>query len=82
MPIDSPHTVIELIQRLLPGRSKSELRRLVAQGGVRIDSRRPTAFDELIDIHDDGVIVRAGRHNWARFVRAGTPTQSPGGDHP
>ncbi len=76
--VEPPVTVLELVRLMLPERSTSELRRLIGQGGVRIDGDRATSFDTDVPLDGEGVVVRAGRRAWARFRPAGAGGSSAG----
>jgi len=46
--------------------SNSEARRLITQGGVRVDGRRVTAVDETVALRD-GLLLQIGRRRFARL---------------
>jgi tyrosyl-tRNA synthetase len=52
-------------------KSRSEARRLVAQGGVTIDGDRADDPEQLLDPGGEGVVVRIGKKRAVRFVLAG-----------
>lgn len=52
-------------------RSNSELRRLVAQGGVSINREKVRDLNSTIMIPPDGVVIKIGKLHWVR-VRVGT----------
>ena len=54
------------------GMSRAEARRLIAQGGVRLDGEPvpADAFDTAAD-RLDGALLQVGRRRWARLRRAG-----------
>ncbi len=47
--------------------SKSEARRLVAQGGVRLDGRVMHSIDRLVP--PDGAVLQVGKHRFLRLVK-------------
>ena len=57
-------TVFELVHALLAERSTSEIRRLIAQGGVRIDERKATDMDEPVSLSAEPLAVKIGKRNW------------------
>ena len=56
-------TVVDLMMRLGLAKSKSEIRRLVEQGGVTIDGNPVSTFDTLVPAEDltKGVKIRKGK---------------------
>ena len=48
--------------------SRSEAKRLLAQGGIQVDGQKMEADDVTLE---DGNVLRVGRHKWARIVLAG-----------
>ncbi len=60
-----------LFERARLCKSKSEARRLVAQGGAYVNSRRIEAFDEVVDTKDmqkGSILLRAGKKRYLRIV--------------
>jgi tyrosyl-tRNA synthetase len=61
-------TALELLRACLGEEpSNSELRRLIAQGAVSIDSRKVSAHDETVEV-SAGDVVRVGRRSWFRVA--------------
>ena len=63
-----PMTIVELLRAAGFASSNNEARRLVQQGGVRIDGERWDDLDAEID-PDGAVVLQAGRRRFARMVR-------------
>jgi tyrosyl-tRNA synthetase len=72
-----PMTIVELLAQAGLVRSKSEARRIVQQGGVRLDGQRVSDIDTQIvpppSVNDteagaDGVILRVGRRRFLRLL--------------
>jgi tyrosyl-tRNA synthetase len=73
--LDRPVMIVDLLAQIGLVRSKSEARRLIAQGGVRLDGHQIDDVRTVVDLVDqpinndaseDGMILRVGRR---RFVR-------------
>jgi len=62
-------TLLELITRTGFASSKSEARRLIEQGGVRVGEIKKTDPQETISV-DDGMIVQVGPRKFAKIIRA------------
>lgn len=62
-----PATAVQLLREVGFASSNNEARRLVQQGGVRIDGDRVTKSDEEIHF-DQPVVLQAGRRRFARLV--------------
>lgn len=67
---DGKIDVVSLLSEAGLAATRSEARRLVQQGGVRINHQRVASHKELISLDGD-VVVQCGRRKFAR-VRAGT----------
>ncbi len=65
---DPNATLVDILRHCLPAESASELRRLIAQGGVRLDGiRKLTDPDERHPL-SSGDVVRIGRRRWFQIV--------------
>ena len=49
-------------------RSNSELRRLLAQGGVRVDGETVRELNQAVTISPSGTVVQVGKRNWFRVT--------------
>jgi tyrosyl-tRNA synthetase len=49
--------------------SKSDARRLIEQGGMKVDGKKVSAFDEVIEIID-GLVVQAGKRRFIKIKRS------------
>ncbi|MCX7623111.1 MAG: tyrosine--tRNA ligase [Thermomicrobium sp.] len=75
MPVVSvpPRTrVIELVVRAGFARSNNEARRLVAQGGVRLDGRRVEDPEEVVEITEP-IVLQVGKRRFARLLPSPVP---------
>jgi len=64
---------ISLIDALLLTKlasSKSEARRLIKQGGVRVNQEKISDMGEIVNFSGDPVIIQAGSHRFARMIKA------------
>ncbi len=59
--------IIELIVRAGFARSNNEARRLVTQGGVRLDGRRVDDPEEVVEL-DEPIVLQVGKRRFARLV--------------
>jgi tyrosyl-tRNA synthetase len=65
---DPNATLVAILRQCLPAESASELRRLIAQGGVRLDgARRLTDPDQRHPV-SSGEVIRVGRRRWFQIV--------------
>jgi tyrosyl-tRNA synthetase len=67
---DPDATLLEILRQCLPSESSSELRRLVQQGGVRLDGEQKLTDPEQRYAVASGDVLRVGRRRWFR-VRLG-----------
>jgi len=63
-----PVSILELLLGAGLAGSNSEARRLVSQGGVRLDDQKVNDIAARITVHD-GTILRVGKRNFVRLVR-------------
>ncbi len=61
--------IVDLIFELGFAKSKSEARRIVSQGGAKIDGEKVTNIEAVVVPKDDGSILKVGKRKFARLVR-------------
>jgi len=61
------YPILELFFHLGLAKSKSEAKRLIQQGGARVDSRKITDFNKIIKVKE-GLVVQAGKRNFAKLT--------------
>jgi tyrosyl-tRNA synthetase len=59
--------VLEVLARCLPSKSRSELRRLVTAGAVRLDDRKLTDWEAPLGLDDRSGVLRVGKRAWFRL---------------
>jgi tyrosyl-tRNA synthetase len=69
LPGDGPVGILELLMGAGLAQSSSEARRLVAQGGVRVDDAKVEDIQTRVAVKD-GTILRVGKRKFAKIVRA------------
>jgi tyrosyl-tRNA synthetase len=65
---DPNRTLAEILRDCLPAESGSELRRLIAQGGVRLDGIRKLTDPDQRHPLSSGDVIRIGKRRWFRIV--------------
>ncbi len=70
-----PQNIIDLMTELNLVKSRSEARRLIQQGGVRLDGERITSFDFVVEPKGTQVL-RVGKHIFVE-LRGAQPEQEP-----
>jgi tyrosyl-tRNA synthetase len=70
-------TLLDLLRQCLPAESASALRRLIRQGGVRIDGEQSLTDPEQRHPVSSGDVIRAGRRRWFRIVVDRQATSPP-----
>ncbi|HEY2508476.1 MAG TPA: tyrosine--tRNA ligase [Streptosporangiaceae bacterium] len=65
---DPNATLLALLRECLPAASNAELRRLVTDGGVRLDGHRKLTDPDARHPVSSGDVVRVGRRRWFRIV--------------
>jgi tyrosyl-tRNA synthetase len=76
MPVDyapAPWLVVNLLADAGLAKSRSEARRLVEGGGVRVDAAKVDAIDLALaesDLGTEGVVLRVGKARAVRVTRA------------
>lgn len=67
--VDDPNrTLLEIVSRCLPDHSNTEMRRLIADGGVRLDGQRKLTDPDQRHPLSSGEMIRAGKRRWFRIV--------------
>jgi tyrosyl-tRNA synthetase len=66
-----PANIVDLIATLGLARSKSEARRLIQQGGVRLDDERIHDIEQVVEPQAQGQVLRVGKRGFVRLVAAG-----------
>ena len=61
--------LVDIIIRCGFATSRSEARRLIREGGLRIDGRKVMDEDDRIAPSQDGVVIQKGKRRFARLVR-------------
>ncbi|MCU0653652.1 MAG: tyrosine--tRNA ligase [Candidatus Pacebacteria bacterium] len=65
---DNEVNIVDLIVMIRAAASKSEARRLVTQGGVKVDNDSKTDWKEVVAVKD-GMIVRVGKSRFFKVVK-------------
>lgn len=68
---DPNSTLLELLRHCLPGASGTELRRLIADGSVRLDGQRKLTNPDQRHPVSSGEVIRVGKRRWFRIVFGG-----------
>jgi tyrosyl-tRNA synthetase len=69
--IDPNTTLLELLRHCLPEASGTELRRLIADGSVRLDGQRKLTNPDQRHPVSSGEVIRVGKRRWFRLVFGG-----------
>jgi tyrosyl-tRNA synthetase len=67
-PSASELNIVDLLVATDLAKSKSEARRLIGQGGVRLDGEKVDSIEEMVSIQD-GMILQVGKRRFVRLVR-------------
>jgi tyrosyl-tRNA synthetase len=62
------HNLAQLIADTGLAASKGEARRLIEQGGVKVNGEKATAANTDIDITADGVLLQVGKRKFLRVT--------------
>jgi tyrosyl-tRNA synthetase len=65
--VSEPLTPVELLQQCLPDSSKAAIRRLLQQGGVRLNDSKLSLSEEKMSIKE-GDILKVGKRQWFKLV--------------
>ncbi len=60
--------IVDIIYELGFARSKSEARRIVSQGGAKVDGEKVTNIEAVIVPKEEGSILKVGKRKFARLV--------------
>jgi tyrosyl-tRNA synthetase len=67
---DTKTDLLSILNKCLPEMSNSELRRLVEQGGVKIDGKEiKNDVKEDVNIPRAGLVLKVGKRNWFRIKK-------------
>ena len=61
--------IVELLSAAKLVDSKSDARRLIDQGGVRVNEKKVESFEENFEVGKDELILQVGKRKWAKVVR-------------
>jgi len=61
--------IVELLVEVGLTKSKGEARRLIEQGGIKVDGEVVKSIDEIINITKEGVLVQRGKRQFVRIVK-------------
>lgn len=61
-------SLLEIVKQCLPETSNSELKRLISQGGVKLDNQTKNNSEEKITLTKEGVVVKAGKRSWFKVT--------------
>jgi tyrosyl-tRNA synthetase len=67
-PSASELNIVDLLVTTDLAKSKSEARRLIGQGGVRLDGEKVDSIEEMVSVQD-GIILQVGKRRFVRLVR-------------
>lgn len=65
----SEMSLYEIVKKLVPEMSNSDIKRLFTQGGIRIDGISKTTTEEIVAIPADGLIIKVGKRNWFKVIK-------------
>lgn len=65
--IGSERLPIEVLKKCLPSASKSELRRLIEQGGVRLNEEQLSSFSSPLRLQN-GDVIKARKTKWFKIL--------------
>lgn len=69
VPVADPNvTLLELLRRCLPDESLSALRRLIADGAVRLDGVRALTDPDQRHPVSSGDVIKVGKRRWFRIT--------------
>jgi tyrosyl-tRNA synthetase len=68
--LTEPINIIDLLTRLGLARSKSEARRLIQQGGVRLNEKRVEDIEAIVDADGPSKVLRVGKRQFIELVTA------------
>jgi tyrosyl-tRNA synthetase len=66
--LDGPTHLIDLMAALGLARSKSEARRLIRQGGVRLDEQKVGDVEQMVEPRAGAQVLRVGKRQFVRLV--------------
>lgn len=72
-PVSEPMRLVDVMDDAELTRSKSQARRLIQQGAVRIDDERVTEIDAMVAPTDSGRILQVGKRRFLRLVQDDSP---------
>ena len=61
--------LLEILKKCLPETSNSEIRRLLEQGAIKVEGEVKKDQSEILQISDDGLVVKIGKKKWVRVRR-------------
>ncbi len=73
--VERPTNVIDLLAATGLAKSKSEARRLIQQGGVRLGGEKLESVDEVVTV-DQETVLQVGKRRFTKLVAASNREQS------
>jgi tyrosyl-tRNA synthetase len=74
-PMESPTNIVDLLADSGLAKSKSEARRLIQQGGVRLDGEKVKSIEQVIEVQEQAVL-QVGRRKFTKLVPASPGDES------
>lgn len=74
-PMESPTNIVDLLADSGLAKSKSEARRLIQQGGVRLDGEKVKGIEQVIEVQEEAVL-QVGRRKFTKLVPASVGDES------
>lgn len=74
-PMESPANIVDLLADSGLAKSKSEARRLIQQGGVRLDGEKVKSIEQVIEVQEEAVL-QVGRRKFIKLVPASPGDES------
>jgi tyrosyl-tRNA synthetase len=68
-PMESPTNIVDLLADSGLAKSKSDARRLIQQGGVRLDGEKVKSIEQMIEVQEEAVL-QVGRRKFTKLVPA------------
>lgn len=64
----SEETLFGIVKMCSPEHTGSGIRRLIAQGAVKIDNEPQKDFDKIVQLSKDGFMLKVGKRQWFKVV--------------
>jgi tyrosyl-tRNA synthetase len=62
-------SLYEIVKKLIPETSNSDIKRLFVQGGIKIDDASHKDTEEIMNMPAEGLVIKIGKRRWFKVTK-------------